>query len=80
LAYPPRQITLYDVAERIDGTEWLDECIVGMAQCDEEQPCPLHDQWKARRKRMYEFLTTTALEQMSWTLQWKFELMGQPLQ
>jgi Rrf2 family protein len=80
LAYPPRQITLYDVVERIDGTEWLDECIVGMAQCDNEQPCPLHDQWKAMRERMYEFLTTTTLEQMSWTLQRKLKLMGQSLQ
>jgi Rrf2 family protein len=80
LARPAEQITIYDIVACIDGTEALTRCIVGMEKCDDQQPCPQHDQWKALRGRIYDFLTQTTLAQMSTTLQRKLELLGQPIQ
>jgi len=80
LARPADEITLYQIVELIDGTEPLKQCIVGMAKCDDDQPCPQHDQWKQLRGQIYDFLTGTTLSQMSRTLERKLELIGQPLE
>jgi Rrf2 family protein len=79
LARPADQITIYDIVELIDGADALKQCIVGMEKCDDNQPCPQHDHWKALRGQIYDFLAGTTLAQMSDTLQRKLELIGQPI-
>ncbi|MCE9591803.1 MAG: Rrf2 family transcriptional regulator [Planctomycetes bacterium] len=79
LSRAPAKITLYDIVAAVDGVEELDHCVVGMARCDDEQPCPQHDQWKAVRNQLRRFLAETTLERMSTTLHKKLELMGGPV-
>lgn len=79
LARKPSEITLYDIVEVIDGVEQFDQCVVGMTRCNDEQPCPQHDQWKTIRTQIKKFLTTTTLERMSKTLEKKLELTGTPI-
>ncbi len=79
LAQPASEITLYDIVGAIDGVSRLDECVVGMAKCDDKQPCPQHDQWLAIRSNLRDFLTQTTLSKMSETLTRKLELLGEPL-
>ena len=76
LARPASQITLYDIVAEIDGTAQFDQCVVGMAKCDDEQPCPQHDEFKAIRNQIRKFLKETTLERMSKTFQRKVELIG----
>lgn len=78
LARPANKITLYDIVAIVDGVEELDHCVVGMARCDDEQPCPQHDQWKGIRNQLRRFLLETTLERMSATLGRKMEISGQP--
>ena len=79
LARSPAEITLYDIVKEIDGVDQLDHCVVGMAKCDDHQPCPQHDQWKAIRSRLKDFLRETTLQRMSNTLARKLELLGEPV-
>lgn len=79
LARKPEQISILDIVEVVDGVKELDHCVVGMARCDDNQPCPQHDQWKAIRNQLRKFLTETSLDRMSKTLEKKLELTGQPL-
>lgn len=79
LARPADKITLYDIVSAVDGVNELDHCVVGMANCDDKQPCPQHDQWKAIRNQLRKFLLETTLERMSTTLSKKLELMGDPV-
>jgi Rrf2 family transcriptional regulator, iron-sulfur cluster assembly transcription factor len=76
LARNASQITLYDIVEIVDGVSDLDDCVVGMAKCDDQQPCPQHDQWKGIRSQLRKFLVETTLEKMSRTLERKLEVMG----
>jgi Rrf2 family protein len=76
LARPSSEITLLDIVEAVDGIGDLNHCVVGMAKCDDEQPCPQHDQWKSVRTTLRKFLTDTTLEKMSITLERKMELTG----
>lgn len=79
LAKHASKITLYDIVNVVDGVAELDQCVVGMAKCDDEQPCPQHDQWKAIRGELRKFLQGTSLEKMSNTLSTKLELIGEPV-
>ncbi len=79
LAKPADQTTIYDIVEAIDGVTRLDQCVIGMAQCDSTQPCPQHDEWEPLRGQLKQFLQETTLAQMSDTLSKKLELLGQPI-
>ncbi len=75
LARPADQITLYEVVEAIDGVGALSQCVVGMARCDDRQPCPQHDDWKAIRSQIHDFLQETTLERIAGTLDKKMQLI-----
>ena len=36
------QNTVWDVIKSIDGTLKFDNCFLGLAKCDNENPCPVH--------------------------------------
>lgn len=78
LVRKPSKISIYDIVKVVDGIDQLDECVVGMARCDDKQPCPQHDQWKELRTQLKEFLLHTSLEEMSTTLERKFAKLGKP--
>lgn len=79
LTRSPENISLFEIVEAVDGVSELDHCVVGMARCDDGQPCPQHDQWKGIRSQLRKFLMDTSLEKMSRTLEKKMDLIGQPL-
>ena len=65
LARTPQDIALYEIVAIIDGTRKFEECVVGLAQCDGTQPCPLHDEWSQIRSRIELYLMDTTLEQIT---------------
>jgi Rrf2 family protein len=80
LARPAERITLYDIVTTIDGTEPLNQCIAGMARCDDEAPCPQHQAWKPLRQAIQDFLAQTTLKEMSETLRQKDAMLSRPNQ
>lgn len=76
LARSPDEITLHEIVAIVDGAEQFDQCVVGMAECDDTQPCPQHDDFKVIRERIQAFLRETTLTQMSATLDRKLGLIG----
>ncbi len=79
LARSPEDITLFDIVAVIDGTDHLEACVVGMARCDDKQPCPQHEQWKPIREQLRGYLKNTTLRQMAHTLTRKMDTLGTPL-
>ncbi|MEX0774354.1 MAG: Rrf2 family transcriptional regulator [Phycisphaeraceae bacterium] len=79
LARKPDKISLYDIVAIVDGAEQLDRCVVGMARCDDKQPCPQHDQWKPLRNQIKTFLAHTTLADMSQSLHFKLEALGKDI-
>jgi len=45
------ELSLYDVVTVIDGADFLDQCILGFPDCNDEHPCLVHDDW-ARAKQI----------------------------
>jgi Rrf2 family transcriptional regulator, iron-sulfur cluster assembly transcription factor len=49
---PAAQITLAELVEAIEGKDILRLCVVGLDDCTDSQPCPMHDEWKLFRDRL----------------------------
>lgn len=68
LARPASHITLYEIVQAIDGTESLERCIIGLAGCNEQYPCPHHYRWKPVRDQIREYLQGTTLADLAHAL------------
>ena len=75
LARRPELITLRDVVAALDGLDQFLECAVGLASCDDDAPCPLHDTWKGLRSQLLTYLETTNLAAMASAILRKKELL-----
>jgi Rrf2 family protein len=64
LARPAKQIRLIDIIAAVDGMGAFSECALGLPDCGEKAPCPLHDAWAKRRsdlERMFQRNTLAGL-------------------
>jgi Rrf2 family protein len=76
LARKSSEIRLYDIVDPIDHIANSDEiCILGIHPCNDEAPCPLHDQWKVIRSNIRETLEHSTLYDMVGKLEAKRALM-----
>ncbi|WP_162052928.1 RrF2 family transcriptional regulator [Pontibacter pamirensis] len=49
---PAREISILEVVRTIDGLEAFKKCGMGMKQCSDNHPCPLHNDIKAYRDHL----------------------------
>ena len=59
LAREPKEISLLDVVEAIDGPILLNECVGDASTCTFEEDCPLHDIWKDAQVQLVDRLRKT---------------------
>lgn len=65
LARPAAEITLEDIINATDGGELTSGCVLGLPECSEENPCPLHNSWKEVRVHLNEMLLRTSLADLA---------------
>ncbi len=65
LARPADQITIQAMLDATDGEHDAGRCVLGLAQCDESAPCPLHNQWKEIRGQITELLVQTTVADLA---------------
>ena len=56
---------LASIVEAVDGNGIFIGCGLGLKQCSEAQPCPLHTQYKAIRKQLKELFVTKTIQQLA---------------
>lgn len=61
LARPSNQITLFEIISLIDGTDFLEQCILGFSDCSAENPCPVHDSWSLIRDNVKKMLLKNSI-------------------
>ncbi|SBV96691.1 Transcriptional regulator, BadM/Rrf2 family [uncultured Alphaproteobacteria bacterium] len=62
LTRPAAEITLYEVADAIEGETWRTACLLGIPGCSEGKPCPMHDYWGATRAEIAARLKATTVD------------------
>lgn len=65
LARPAESISLNDVFLATDGKDIREICVLGLPECDNEYPCPLHEQWKQIRGNMTQMLDHTSVADLA---------------
>jgi len=57
--------TLLDIIECIDGTNSLNECILGQPTCSDENPCPLHKYYKDIKRDLLTVISDASIGKLS---------------
>jgi len=65
LARPADKVKVSDVLFATDGADHRQSCVLGLPECDNRNPCPLHDRWKEVRTAMTEMLDETSLADLA---------------
>jgi Rrf2 family protein len=60
---PKNKITLLEIVEAIDGTGFMNNCIIGLKNCSSSKPCPMHEKYKHIKIEIMEFLSNTTIEE-----------------
>lgn len=60
-----KPIYLIDIVKVVDGTHLFFECGLGLANCSETQPCPIHDSYKTARENLYREFSTISIQQLA---------------
>lgn len=64
LARPPKEITLLDVIEAIDGPIMLNECVGEEGDCAFDDDCPLRSVWCDAQDVLVKRLKSTSFQQL----------------
>jgi Rrf2 family protein len=65
LARSPREISLFDVVEAIDGVEFTTSCVMGFPECSGKNPCAVHEMWGEARRNLQATLANKNIAQMA---------------
>jgi Rrf2 family protein len=60
----PKNITVLEIISVIEGKDSYDQCIMGLAQCHEQNPCPMHTMWMQMKGCMFKTLEGMTLEHL----------------
>lgn len=57
--------TLLELILAVDGPKIITSCVLGLPQCNDNKPCPLHEQYKPVREEFNKILSTTTIENLA---------------
>jgi len=60
-----KQLTLYQVIHVMEGDGCFHRCGFGLKSCNNENPCPLHEQYKQVRDGFYEIVKNETIQSLS---------------
>ena len=63
LALPADELTLLEVIEAFETLDASRECVLGRKECSEENPCPVHGEWKEVAAPIVRFFRRTTVEE-----------------
>ena len=59
------KISLLQIVKAIDGDKVFTSCALGLEECDQDHPCPLHNKFTIVRTGLRELLEQTNLEELA---------------
>lgn len=65
LSKPADSITLIEIIDAIDGMAVFTQCGIGFKQCDDDHPCPIHEEYKGVRNRVRNLFESKTLKELT---------------
>lgn len=65
LAKSAKEITLFDIVDAIDGSGFMETCVLGFPECSGKNPCAIHEKWGAMRDELKLELVSKSIAQMA---------------
>ncbi len=62
---PDKPLSLFDVMQVTEGQEFFSKCGFGLQSCDENSPCPIHDDYAGVREDFYELMNRQTIQSMA---------------
>jgi Rrf2 family protein len=60
-----KNFNLKDIVEVIDGNSLYVKCGLGLSECNDEQPCPIHNNYKLIRNGLIEMHCNSTIEKLA---------------
>ncbi len=64
LKKPPEKIKLIDIVIALDGEELFKNCVLGLPDCSDKKPCPVHNYWKGIREEIKQMLSQKTVAEL----------------
>lgn len=58
-------IVVMDLVELIDGDQAFNRCGLGLKECSESHPCPIHNEFKSYSARLKKLLESKTIQQLA---------------
>jgi len=76
LRLDPSEISLFTIVEALDGMSEYQQCASGLAECNDEMPCSMHDSWVALRSRIMDYLERNTITDLVKALEQKRKVLA----
>jgi len=70
----PSEIRVSDVVAALDGGDITKQCVLGLDECNDQMPCPMHDVWTVFRRSLTERIYSMSVADLGRNLKAKREL------
>lgn len=64
LARTPDDISLMEVIDAVDGSDFFTSCFMGIEGCGHIEPCPFHEFWSKERTKIQNWLEMTTFDEV----------------
>lgn len=64
LARTPDEISLMEVIDAVDGSDFFTSCFMGIEGCGHIEPCPFHEFWSKERTKIQNWLEMTTFDEV----------------
>ncbi len=63
LARSSSEITILNIIEAAEGSEFLEGCFIGLPHCGDKTKCIVHDEWKLLKGDILKMLSTKTIDE-----------------
>lgn len=65
LSEKAKKLPVRSILEAMGEDDVLEKCVLGLKQCSEIQPCPMHAQYKSIRQQLIKLFMTKTIQQLA---------------
>ncbi|MDP3981096.1 MAG: Rrf2 family transcriptional regulator [Chlamydiota bacterium] len=64
LVHAPKDISVLSVVKEVDGQDSFNQCVMGLAHCNDKKPCAMHTTWMKTKTQLLSELDTLTIQDL----------------